>query len=72
MPTRVSHPTAADTASPDVDDAKNIFCPPHEIEITKSAALADFSAWLDDQLGDLEDHFRGYWTRRSLLSALLR
>lgn len=31
----------------------------------------DFEAWLDEQLHDLEETHRDFWTRRSLLLTLL-
>ncbi len=30
-----------------------------------------FSAWLDDELESLEERFRAYWTRQSLVVVLI-
>ena len=40
-------------------------------EFFEPAVLEDFSAWLDDELGKLEDDYAHFWTQRSLTNALV-
>ena len=35
------------------------------------ASYEDFSAWIDQSLNDVEQAFRGFWTRHSLLMELV-
>lgn len=34
-------------------------------------AMEPFAGWMDEQLTELEDNFREFWTQRSVISALL-
>ena len=38
---------------------------------TAMASGDPFSAWLDDELESLEERFRAYWTRQSLVVVLI-
>jgi len=64
----------ADTRSPLSDPDSYSLREDGEIESSVQSAtglVGPFSAWLEDELESLEERFRAYWTRQSLIVVLI-